>query len=189
MNLKQIILLLSLGSLMIAGCASLSPAVNSEETVKIQSQNVQSVSDDNEKDKIIIKKTEIPEVEADDSSKIKPSKEEPKQVSPENASYNISALAIEAKANGVLIKLTYSGNDPKENITAFFSGDNFFNISFYKGKLSDSVKDHVYDKSIARSVKFFEFKDSVQITLWFREEYKSSVISTDNKTIIISVFN
>ena len=63
MNLKHIILLLSLGSLVIAGCASLSPAVNSEKTDQIQPKNVQVVNEQNGKDKTIIEKPEIPEVE------------------------------------------------------------------------------------------------------------------------------
>ncbi|HXK49474.1 MAG TPA: hypothetical protein PKW56_03325 [Clostridiales bacterium] len=136
-----------------------------------------------------IKKTEAVEVDpAKMNDKIIVSSEK-KSTHADKISFSISDLEVVEKNNGVLISLNYKGDDPVSNISSFFSGDSFFNISFYKGKFSDSIKNYVYNKSVVRSVKFFEFGDSVQITLRLKKDYNSSDISTVKGKIIISVFN
>jgi hypothetical protein len=142
-------------------------------------------------EKIIVEQAEIPKVTTEKLKEkaITEEDEEESLVSPDKTVYSISDMNITGKANGVLIQLKYKGNDPKNNITTFFSGDNFFNITFYKGKFKPEVKKYIYNKAIVRTVKFIEFKESVQITVRLKEEYKSSFVSTDKNNITISLYN
>jgi len=171
-----------------AGCTAFSPAVNdakAQETKRIEKKdNITSA-----KESIVVQKEAVPEVEIEDrNEKIVITKKD-KLVSPDLTVYSISNINISEKNNGVLLQLGYTGNDPKNNITTFFSGDNFFNITFYKGKFKPSVKKYIYNKAIVRSIKFIEFKESVQITIRLKDEYKSSFVATDDKSINISIFN
>lgn len=174
--MKQIIIIILI--VVLSGCTAFSPVV------KDKSQPKQS-----EKKEIVVDKPKVVKVHAENSDERINITQNEKKISPEDVIFTISNLNISSKNNGVLIKLNYNGNNPEENVTTFFSGDNFFNISFYKGKFSDSVKNYIYNKSIVGSVKFFEFKDSVQITIRLKEDYRSSLVSTDKKAILISVFN
>jgi hypothetical protein len=169
------IILISAIIIIISACAGLKPAVGEPAVKKTET--------------VTIEKTEVPEaVSEKKESKVKVQPVS-KTVSPENASYTISGLGVAEKNNGVLISMNYSGNDPKDNIKTFFSGDSFFNITFYKGKFNGSVKNFTYNKSVVRSVKFFEFKDSVQITFRLKTDYNSAIVSTDKNSVLISVFN
>ena len=159
-------------TLLVVGCAFFIPATHNET-----------------KKKNAVEKYELPEVKLPDYDNKIIVSENKKSDSKEALNYVLENIKIENKKNGLLITLGYKGDDPKENITTFFSGDNFFNISFYKGKFSKSVKNHIYNKSIIGSVKFFEFKDSSQITMRLRRNHKSSYIDTDGNNVIISIFN
>jgi len=166
------ILLNSIMIFMIGSCSALKPAV--EDPVK---------KDESVKRAVISKVSP-----AQSDGKIIVNQE--KRITPaDKISYSVSDLNISEKNNGVLISLDYKGDDPRSNITTFFSGDNFFNISFYKGSFSDKVKNYVYNKAIVGTVKFFEFKDSVQITVRLKKDYNSSHVITEKNRIIISVFN
>jgi len=156
----------------IAGCSTFRPAVGDpvarDESIK--RTKAAAVDPVKMNDKIIVSR-------------------EKKSTHADKISFSISDLEVIEKNNGVMISLNYKGDDPNSNISSFFSGDSFFNISFYKGKFSDSIKDFVYNKSVVRSVKFFEFGDSVQITLRLKKDYNSSNITSGNGKIIISVYN
>ncbi|MGD9707444.1 MAG: hypothetical protein AB7V07_07270 [Candidatus Delongbacteria bacterium] len=156
----------------LAGCSAFRPAVGDPVAGDESVKRTEAVEADPVKmnDKIIVSR-EIKSAHAD------------------KISFSISDLEVVEKNNGVLISLNYKGDDPNSNISSFFSGDSFFNISFYKGKFSDSIKNYVYNKSVVRSVKFFEFGDSVQITLRLKKDYNSSNITSGKGKIIISVYN
>jgi hypothetical protein len=167
------VILVILAVMVMAGCSGLKPAVGAQA----------------KPEKRTVERTEAPEVVSQKpDTKVKIHTED-KKINPEEAIYTISDLGVAEKNNGVLISMNFSGNDPKENIKTFFSGDSFFNITFYKGKFNGSVKDFTYNKSVVRSVKFFEFKDSVQITFRLKKDYNSAIVSTDKKKIMVSVFN
>ncbi len=117
------------------------------------------------------------------------SKDEKKTAPADKISFIISDLDVTEKSNGVMISFKYRGDDPKSNISTFFSGDNFFNISFYKGKFSETLKNYVYNRAVVSSVKFFEFKESVQITVRLKKDFSSSSVLTEDGRIIISVYN
>lgn len=179
----------------IMGCSALTPVSKDENSVTEKTKQPESkkISEPVKQpdEKIIVKKTEIPKVTTEKLKEkaIIEEDEEESLVSPDKTVYSISDMNITGKANGVLIQLKYNGNDPKNNITTFFSGDNFFNITFYKGKFKPEVKKYIYNKAIVRTVKFIEFKESVQITIRLKEEYKSSFVSTDKNNITISLYN
>jgi hypothetical protein len=136
-----------------------------------------------------VKKVEVPKVESKEKETKIAVRETPKKPSSDKLAFTLSDIDFSEKNNGLLITISYSGDDPKENIHTFFSGDNFFNMSFYKGSFTKSVKNKIMSSAIIGSVKFFEFKDSVQITVRLRKNYNSTVVSTDNNKITVSVFN
>jgi hypothetical protein len=184
--LRRILTLILIG--IFAGCTAFSPAVTeakAQETKKTEKKENTSV----QKEKTAIQKEPVPVVQREETIEKMTVVQPQKNVSPDMTVYSISNLNITEKNNGVLIQLAYTGNDPRNNITTFFSGDNFFNITFYKGKFKPSVKKYIYNKAIVRSVKFIEFKESVQITVWLKQEFKSSFVATDEKSINISLFN
>jgi hypothetical protein len=170
------VILVTLAVMISIGCSGLKPAVGTQAKPE-------------KPEKPVVERTEAPEIRSEKpDTKVKIQSEE-KKINPEEAAYTISDLGVSEKNNGVLISMNFLGNDPKENIKTFFSGDSFFNITFYKGKFSGSVKNFTYNKSVVRSVKFFEFKDSVQITFRLKKDYNSAIVSTDKKKVMISVFN
>ncbi len=192
--MKHIIIIILSG--VIIGCSALSPVTNekpsSKKEIIDQPASVKiSKPEKKTEEKIIVKKPEIENIEAEKAEEkiIADEKYENNLKSPDNTVYSISNMNITEKANGILIQLSYAGNDPKNNVTAFFSGDNFFNITFYKGKFSPAVKKYLYNKAVVRTVKFIEFKDSVQITVRLKNEFSSYFISTDKNSIMISLYN
>jgi len=193
--LKHIIIIILSG--IIFGCSFLSPVAKEEQKQKkeiIDQPSSVNVSKPVKKaeEKIIVEKPEVEQVEAERKEEkiiITDEEDDDNLKSPDNTVYSISNMSITEKANGILIQLSYSGNDPRNNVTAFFSGDNFFNITFYKGKFTTAVKKYLYNKAVVRIVKFIEFKDSVQITVRLKNEFSSYFISTDKNNIMISLYN
>ncbi len=106
----------------------------------------------------------------------------------EDISYRITDIDFTGKNNGVLITIHFTGDNPERNIHTFFSGDSFFNISFFKGSFSGTVKSKTHSRSVIRDIKYFEFPDSSQITVRLRKDYDSSHVETDGNMIRVSVF-
>lgn len=181
----------------IVGCSAISPVTNEKPSSKKemtgQPESVKvSKPQKKTEERIIVEKSGIEKVDAQRTEEkivITDKEEDDNLKSPDNTVYSISNMNITEKANGILIQLSYSGNDPRNNVTAFFSGDNFFNITFYKGKFTTAVKKYLYNKAVVRTVKFIEFKDSVQITVRLKNEFSSYFISTDKNNIMISLYN
>jgi hypothetical protein len=170
-NMKKI-LIITVFAVIFAGCSGFRPAVGDP------------VGRDES-----VRKTDLTEAKPiSKQDKINVSQEK-RQTPADRLSYSVSDLDIAEKNNGVMITLNYRGDDPKSNITTFFSGDNFFNISLYKGSFTESVKNYIFNKSVVSTVKFFEFKDSIQITVRLKKDYNSSHVITQKGKIIISVFN
>ena len=134
-----------------------------------------------------IKKVEIPLV--DTNYKPRLGKEILKEKSVLATSYKLDKVEVSKKKNGILIKFKYNGEDPKENISTFFSGDRFFNITFFKGEFGSEIKQSFFNSSIIRNLQFFEFEESVQVTVRLKDDHKSTFIQTDDDYIIISVFS
>ena len=184
--MKHIIIIILSG--IIAGCSFLSPVAKEE---PIPKKEIIVQPEKKAEERIVVEKPEIEKVEAEitEEKLITTDEEDDNLRSPDNTVYSISNMSITEKANGILIQLSYAGNDPRNNVTAFFSGDNFFNITFYKGKFTTAVKKYLYNKAVVRTVKFIEFKDSVQITIRLKNEFNSYYISTDKNNIMISLYN
>lgn len=106
----------------------------------------------------------------------------------EDISYKITDIDFTGKNNGILITIHFSGDDPLNNIHTFFSGDSFFNISFFKGSFGAKVKSKTHSRSVIRDIKFFEFPDSSQMTVRLTKDYVSSHVETDGNIIRVSVF-
>ena len=127
----------------------------------------------------------VPELER---SKINYEKEAKKKAE-EDISYTINGISFSNKNNGVLIRISYLGDDPENNTHTFFSGDNFFSVTFYKGGFTKGVKNKIYSRSVVRDIEFFEFDDSVQITLRLKKDHNSSTVSAKKGEINISIFD
>ncbi|MBN2790086.1 MAG: hypothetical protein JXR69_07845 [Candidatus Delongbacteria bacterium] len=170
MKLTNILIISILSTFLITGC-TLTPTINPGK-----------VTDDAD-----MKKVEIPTVETDYKPKLD------KNIAKEKAilanSYILDKVQVSKKKNGILIRFKYDGEDPKENISTFFSGDRFFNITFFKGKFSSNIKNSLYNGSIIQNLQFFEFEESVQVTVRLKDDHKSTFIQTDDEYITISVFS
>lgn len=134
-----------------------------------------------------MKKVEIPVVDTEYKPRL--DKNIPKEKSVLATSYKLDKVEVSKKKNGILIKFKYDGEDPKENISTFFSGDRFFNITFFKGEFGSDIKQSFFNSSIIRNLQFFEFEESVQVTVRLKDDHKSTFIQTDDDYIIISVFS
>ena len=134
-----------------------------------------------------LKQVEIPDVETDYQPRL--NKEIEKERSVIVGSYTLEDIKVSIKKNGILIRLKYDGPNPKENISTFFSGDKFFNITFFKGKFGSNIKQSFFNSSIIQNLQFFEFEESVQITVRLKKDHKSTFIQTDDDYILISVFS
>ncbi|MDA3885662.1 MAG: hypothetical protein PF638_08720 [Candidatus Delongbacteria bacterium] len=170
MKLLNKIVLVILVTFIITNCA-LTPTKNSFEKV----------------DDADMKKVEIPVV----NTEYKPSldKNIHKEKSVLSRAYTLDKVEVSKKKNGILIRFRYDGEDPKENISTFFSGDRFFNITFFKGEFGSDIKQSFFNSSIIRNLQFFEFEESVQVTVRLKDDHKSTFIQTDDDFIIISVFS
>ncbi|MCK4980327.1 MAG: hypothetical protein KAS62_08015, partial [Candidatus Delongbacteria bacterium] len=134
-----------------------------------------------------LKQVEIPDVETDYQPKL--NREIEKERTVIVGSYVLEDIKVSKKKNGILIRFKYDGQNPKENISTFFSGDKFFNITFFKGKFGSNIKQSFFNSSIIQNLQFFEFEESVQITVRLKKDHKSTFIQTDDDYILISVFS
>ena len=134
-----------------------------------------------------MQKVEIPLVDTDYKPRL--DKDIRKEKSVLATSYKLDKVEVSKKKNGILIRFKYDGEDPKENISTFFSGDRFFNITFFKGEFGSDIKQSFFNSSIIRNLQFFEFEESVQVTVRLKDDHKSTFIQTDDDYIIISVFS
>ncbi|MFO7810925.1 MAG: hypothetical protein R6V47_06100, partial [Candidatus Delongbacteria bacterium] len=121
-------------------------------------------------------------------SKIKYVKEGKKK-GEEKISYTLSDITFSKKNNGILISISYEGDDPEKNIHTFFSGDSFFSMTFYKGNFTQNVKNKIYSRNVVRNIQFFEFDDSVQITLRLKKDHNSSTVSVRHGIVNISIYD
>lgn len=170
MRLTGKVTLIVIAISVIASC-SLTPAKNTDQNL-----------DDPD-----FKKADIPEVSTQYKPKFDLFKKKDKPVMAE--SYSLEQVQVSKKKNGILIRFKYEGDNPKENISTFFSGDRFFNITFFKGKFGSDIKQSFYNGSIIENLQFFEFEESVQITVRLKDDHKSNFIQTDDDYITISVFS
>ena len=145
------------------------------------SNNIENVDDAD------MKKVEIPVVNTEYKPRL--DKDLLKEKSVLAISYTLDKVEVSKKKNGILIRFKYDGENPKENISTFFSGDNFFNITFFKGEFGSDIKQSFFNSSIIRNLQFFEFEESVQVTVRLKDDHKSTFIQTDDDYIIISVFS
>ena len=134
-----------------------------------------------------LKQVEIPDVGTDYQPTL--NKEIEKERSMIVGSYTLEDIKVSKKKNGILLKFKYDGPNPKENISTFFSGDKFFNITFFKGKFGSGIKQSFFNGSIIQNLQFFEFEESVQVTVRLKKDHKSTYIQTDDDYILISVFS
>ena len=134
-----------------------------------------------------MKQVEIPDVGTDYQPKL--NRDIEKERSEIAGSFILEDIKVSMKKNGILIRFKYDGPNPKENISTFFSGDKFFNITFFKGKFGSNIKQSFFNSSIIQNLQFFEFEESVQITVRLKKDHKSTFIQTDDDYIIISVFS
>ena len=134
-----------------------------------------------------LKKVEIPIVETEYKPRLNRLAKKDKPVMAE--SYTLDQVQVSKKKNGILIRFKYDGEDPKENISTFFSGDRFFNITFFKGRFGSKIKQSFFNGSIIQNLQFFEFEESVQVTVKLKDDHKSTFIQTDDDYITISVFS
>jgi hypothetical protein len=134
-----------------------------------------------------LKQVEIPIVDTEYKPKLDKNINKEKSILAKT--YTLDKLEVSKKKNGILIKFKYDGEDPKENISTFFSGDRFFNITFFKGEFGSDIKQSFFNSSIIRNLQFFEFEESVQVTVRLKDDHKSTFIQTDDDYIIISVFS
>ena len=93
-----------------------------------------------------MKKVEIPLVDTEYKPKL--DKNISKEKSVLARSYSLDKVEVSKKKNGILIRFKYDGEDPKENISTFFSGDGFFNITFFKGEFGSEIKQSFFNSSI-----------------------------------------
>ncbi|NOR46133.1 MAG: hypothetical protein GQ534_11160 [Candidatus Delongbacteria bacterium] len=134
-----------------------------------------------------MKKVEIPLVDTEYKPRLDKKIQREKAVLAK--SYTLDKVEVSKKKNGILIRFKYDGEDPKENISTFFSGDRFFNITFFKGEFGSDIKQSFFNSSIIKNLQFFEFEESVQVTVRLKDDHKSTFIQTDDDYIIISVFS
>ena len=201
--MKYILIIIVAGFFLVVGCSALKPAVG-DQPQKKQELTKQEKEPAEKKVPVEVKtvstekktvKPVAPTVNAHKEVKneIKTAQETPEEdislVAPDQAAYSVSDLERSEKSNEILILLNYKGDNPKNNITTFFSGDNFFNITFYKGKFSPSVKKYIYNKAFITKLKFIEYKESVQITVRFRDDFRSSFVAVEDNNVMISVFD
>ncbi|HQO08539.1 MAG TPA: hypothetical protein PLK90_00345 [Clostridiales bacterium] len=206
--MKYIAMIIAAGFLIFTACSALKPAVgdhpdNKQEITGREKEPAKKeqvkVEYPVEKKEVIPEKTsaaprpitDMKKESASDELKDEPdiTEDQVSFVAPDKAAYTVSGLEISEKTNGILMLLNFKGDNPKNNITTFFSGDNFFNITFYKGKFSPSVKKYIYNKAHVTKIKFIEYKESVQITVRFREDFKSSSVVVEGNSVMISVYD
>ena len=145
------------------------------------SNNIEKIDDAD------MKKVEIPVVDTEYKPRL--DKNISKEKSVLARSYTLDKVEVSKKKNGILIRFKYDGENPKENISTFFSGDRFFNITFFKGEFGSDIKQSFFNSSIISNLQFFEFEESVQVTVRLKDDHKSTFIQTDDDYIIISVFS
>ena len=104
-------------------------------------------------------------------------------------SFVLDDMEVSKKKNGILLKFKYTGENPKANISTFFSGSRYFNITFFKGKFSKDIRQSFFNSSIIKNLQFFEFDESVQVTVRLKDDHQSTLIQTDDDYILISVFS